>query len=65
MVNRSNNVLKGEDKMFAKVIQIDEEKCIGCGLCANACHQSAIQAVEITPLPEQVMSPLPTASMRV
>ncbi|TCT16815.1 4Fe-4S dicluster protein [Natranaerovirga pectinivora] len=32
--------------MFAKVIQIDEDKCIGCGLCANACHQSAIQVID-------------------
>ena len=31
--------------MIRKVIQIDEEKCNGCGLCANACHESAIGIV--------------------
>ncbi|MEC9489010.1 MAG: 4Fe-4S dicluster domain-containing protein [Halanaerobium sp.] len=28
-----------------KVIQIDEEKCNGCGLCIPACHEGAIQIV--------------------
>lgn len=32
--------------MIRKVIQIDEEKCTGCGICADACHEGAIGMVD-------------------
>jgi len=31
--------------MIRKIITIDNEKCNGCGLCATACHESAIAIV--------------------
>ena len=32
--------------MIRKIIQIDEEKCNGCSLCAEACHEGAIGMVD-------------------
>ena len=32
--------------MIRRLIPIDEEKCNGCGLCADACHEGAIGMVE-------------------
>ncbi len=32
--------------MIRRIIQIDEEKCNGCGLCAQACHENAIGMVD-------------------
>lgn len=32
--------------MKRKIIHIDEEKCIGCGACASACHEGAIEMID-------------------
>jgi NAD-dependent dihydropyrimidine dehydrogenase PreA subunit len=32
--------------MKRRIIEIDEEKCTGCGLCADACHEGAIALVD-------------------
>ena len=32
--------------MIRKIIKIDEEKCNGCGACADACHEGAIGMVD-------------------
>ena len=35
-----------EAEMIRKIIHIDEEKCNGCGLCAEACHEGVIDMVD-------------------
>lgn len=32
--------------MIRKIIRIDEEKCNGCGVCAAACHEGAIEVID-------------------
>ena len=32
--------------MKRRIIEIDKEKCNGCGLCAEACHEGAIGMVD-------------------
>ena len=32
--------------MKRRIIHIDEEKCNGCGACAEACHEGAIRMIE-------------------
>ena len=32
--------------MIRKIVHIDEERCTGCGLCADACHEGAIAMVD-------------------
>jgi len=32
--------------VIRNIISIDEEKCVGCGLCASGCHQGALKVID-------------------
>ena len=32
--------------MIRRIIRIDKEKCNGCGACADACHEGAIDIID-------------------
>ena len=43
--------------MKRRIIEIDENKCNGCGTCVSKCPKKAIQWVEGTPRP--IDAPVP------
>jgi len=34
------------NKILRKIITIDEDKCDGCAICAEACHEGAIRIID-------------------
>lgn len=39
-------IAESREIMIRNIIEIDEEKCNGCGLCAEACHENAIRMID-------------------
>jgi len=46
-IDCGNDTIRNRDggNTINTIIKIDEEKCNGCGECANACHEGAIQMI--------------------
>ncbi len=44
-VTKQEAIRKGFPNMLRTVIEIDQSKCNGCGICAMACHEGAIEIV--------------------
>ena len=44
-VNDSPSFIERKFIMIRKIIRIDSEKCNGCGACASACHEGAIEKI--------------------
>jgi len=39
-------IKQGSKKVIRTIIKIDEQKCNGCGICAAACHEGAIEIID-------------------
>lgn len=39
-------IKQGSKKVIRTIIKIDEQKCSGCGICAAACHEGAIEIID-------------------
>ena len=46
LLRLQKNMTGGLLFMVRKIIKINKEKCIGCGLCVSSCHEGAIGMVE-------------------